>query len=138
MRLFYLIVSTSTRYHYTCRFNSVVEPREDVRCLLESYIFSGGLRSFPLLARLTCRDELPANSNDDFLRKVFENDLNEYGVIHTWLDKSHPEPAWKRKRTPINAMIELKYFTVLVYLCGFGHELLDCTRHLMRGRLWRR
>ena len=113
-----------------------MEPREDVRCLLESYIFSGGLRSLLSLTYLTCRDDLPSNPNDDFLRKVFENDLNEYGVIHTWLDKSHPEPAWKRKRTPINSMIELKYFTVLTYLCGFGSQLLDCTRCLMRWCVW--
>lgn len=38
-------VAVSTRYHYSCRFNSTVEPREDVRFLLESFMFSGGLKS---------------------------------------------------------------------------------------------
>ena len=56
--LFNLIVSTSTRYHYTCRFNNVVEAREDVRCLLESFIFSGGLCE-------SVNDDNDDDNNDD-------------------------------------------------------------------------
>ena len=65
-----------------------------------------------------------------FLQNVYENDLNEYASIHSWLDVHHPEPAWRRKRSPINLYFELKYFTVLVYLCGHGQLLMDCFRKL--------
>ena len=159
--LFNLIVSTSTRYHYTCRFNNVVEAREDVRCLLESFIFSGGLfeydihwlfyknsiivyhfitsliliHSFVLTIReSSSSSSFVSNPVRNFLQAVYENDLDEYAIIHTWLDLHHPEPAWRRKRSPINVFFELKYFTSLVYLCGRGQLLMDCFRQLV-GRI---
>ena len=99
--LFNLIVSTSTRYHYTCRFYSVIEVREDVRCLLESYVFSGGLRLYLCHFHLKHRESQEPDSMLSFLQGVFENEMSEYSLIHEWIDRKHPEPAWKRKRNPI-------------------------------------
>lgn len=43
LTVLYLMVTTNTKYHYSCLYFNYVEPREDICCLLESYIFSGGL-----------------------------------------------------------------------------------------------
>ena len=74
--LFNLIVSTSTRYHYTCRFYSVIEVREDVRCLLESYVFSGGLRLYLCHFHLKHRESQEPDSMLSFLQGVFENEMS--------------------------------------------------------------
>ena len=86
---------------------------------------------------LTIRESSSSSSSKvsnpirNFLQAVYENDLDEYGSIHTWLDVHHPEPAWRRKRSPINVFFELKYFTSLVYLCGQGQLLMNCFRELV-------
>lgn len=46
LTVFNLLVTTNTKYHYSCLYFNYVEPREDICCLLESYIFSGGLAEY--------------------------------------------------------------------------------------------
>ena len=41
--LFHLLISTNTKYHFSCYHINYVESRDDCCCLLESYLFSGGL-----------------------------------------------------------------------------------------------
>ena len=41
--LFHLLISTDTKYHFSCYHFNYVEGRDDFCCLLESYLFSGGL-----------------------------------------------------------------------------------------------
>ena len=41
--LFHLLISTNTKYHFSCYHFNYVEGRDDFCCLLESYLFSGGL-----------------------------------------------------------------------------------------------
>ena len=66
-----------------------------------------------------CRQE----SKSSFIRAVYENELSEYDSLHHWMDSHFPEPAWKRKRQPINVHLELKFFCVLVYLYKYDHLL---------------
>ena len=98
-----------------------MEPREDIRCLLESYVFSGGL------AEKNTHQSRPIQ----FIHAVKENALSEYESIHRWMDSHYPEPAWRRKRQPIHVSVEMKVFAVLVYLCGQEELLLQSYEKLV-------
>lgn len=126
LSLFNLIVSVSTCYHYSFRLNNLVEPREDVRFLLESYLFSGGLNESesPSDASIAANSSLPMSTRR-FLCGVFDNEVAEYEILHQWLDQWKPEPAWRRKRQPILVNFELKLFITLVSLCGYGDLVKD-------------
>ena len=92
--------------------------QEDYDCTSDDYV-------------LVSRESQEPNSIISFLHGVFENEMSEYSLIHEWIDMHHPEPAWKRKRNPVNVCFELKCFVVLVYLCGYGQLLLDTFRQIM-------
>ena len=126
LSLFNLIVSVSTCYHYSFRLNNLVEPREDVRFLLESYLFSGGLNeSGPHFDSSSAENASLPMSTRRFLCGVFDNEMAEYEILHQWLDQWKPEPAWRRKRQPILVNFELKLFIALVSLCGYGDMVKD-------------
>lgn len=59
-----------------------------------------------------------------FVQSVYENEFNDYLLIHHWLDTQFPEPAWRRKRQPIDERLELKLFAVMAYLCNYDDLLL--------------
>ena len=48
-------------------------------------------------------------ANDEFIRQVYENTENKFGVLWQRLDQTKPEPAWKRKKQPINVGFEEAY-----------------------------
>lgn len=136
LSLFNLIVSVSTCYHYSFRLNNLVEPREDVQLLLESYVFSGGLPDVDNHELSISDPRSESQSVQRFLYGVYENEVAEYEVLHQWLDQWKPEPAWRRKRQPNLVNFELKLFITLVSLCNYG----ELVRHVfiqLEGRTLR-
>ena len=121
LTLFDLMVTANTRYHYSCLHFNYIETREDIRCLLESFIFSGGLKLWAWLCCVTCRE----SKGSRFIQSVYENECSEYDLLHHWLDSHFPEPLWKRKKQPIQPALELKFFALLVYLCRYEDLLED-------------
>lgn len=49
------------------------------------------------------------------------------------MDSHFPEPAWKRKRQPINVNLELKFFCALVHLFKYDDLLIEAYRSLSEG-----
>lgn len=60
-----------------------------------------------------------------FVRSIYESELDDYYLLHKWLDSQFPEPAWRRKRQPIDERLELKIFTVMAYMCNYDDLLLQ-------------
>ena len=132
LTLFYLMVTTNTRYHYSSLHFNYIETREDMRCLLESFVFSGGLKLWGCVGAVTPSENTESRS---FIQSVYNNELSEYDALHHWMDSHFPEPLWKRKKQPIHANLELKYFAVLVYLCRYDDLLLSRYTLLVSGCL---
>lgn len=89
-----------------------------MRCLLESFVFSGGLKSWGRVGGVIHREGAESDAAS-FVRSVYESTNNEGHELHAWLDQCLPEPAWKRKRQPVLVGLELKVFAALVHLCGY-------------------
>lgn len=123
LTLFYLMVTTNTRYHYSSLHFNYIETREDMCCLLESFIFSGGLKMLGEVGAVI--HSTTSSSSRSFIQSVYENELSEYDALHHWMDSHFPEPMWKRKKQPIQPNLELKFFAVLVYLCRYDDLLLN-------------
>lgn len=120
LTLLYLLVSVTTKYHFSCVAVNVFESREDTRCLLESYLFSGGLAD----------DTSPASPSQQFVHSVFDHP-SEYDCLHAWLDARFPEPAWRRKRQPIDKSLELRYLAALAFHCRQDAQLFGCYEKLV-------
>lgn len=103
-----------------------------MRCLLESFVFSGGLKLWGCVGGVTPSENTESRS---FIQSVYNNELSEYDALHHWMDSHFPEPLWKRKKQPIHANLELKYFAVLVYLCRYDDLLLSRYTLLVSGCL---
>ena len=60
-----------------------------------------------------------------FVRSIYESEFDDYYLIHKWMDSQFPEPAWRRKRQPVDERLELKIFTVMAYMCNYDDLLLQ-------------
>ena len=112
--LLYLLVAATTKFRFSCVAVNVFESREDTRCLLESYLFSGGLA-----------DVISSVPSQCFVHSLFDRP-DDYAALHAWLDTRFPEPAWRRKRQPVDESLELRYLAVLTHLCRRDTLLLRC------------
>ena len=81
------------------------------------------------------REEKKKDPSYSFIYAVYENELAEYELIHSWMDSAFPEPAWKRKRQPIYTQLELKFFAVLIYLLNYSDQLKNCFTHLIQDEV---
>lgn len=118
LALLYLLVAATTKFRFSCVAVNVFESREDTRCLLESYLFSGGLADVVSSAPSQC-----------FVHSLFDRP-DDYAALHAWLDTRFPEPAWRRKRQPVDESLELRYLAVLTHLCRRDTLLLRCHEQL--------
>lgn len=118
LALLYLLVAATTKFRFSCVAVNVFESREDTRCLLESYLFSGGLA-----------DVISSVPSQCFVHSLFDRP-DDYAALHAWLDTRFPEPAWRRKRQPVDESLELRYLAVLTHLCRRDTLLLRCHEQL--------
>ena len=77
---------------------------------------------------------LRSNRKAKFLDSIYENELSEFDSIHFWMDSHFPEPAWKRKRQPVNINLELKFFCALVHLFRYDSLLIEAYRSISEGQ----